>query len=344
MAAAMREQAGWCQRLGSPLYHGLLLRIGEDVDRGGVCWDVLKQHAGESRRSLLPLRLLAAVHRLVLEGGVPSLAQCYPSVGGKGIPESAWPAFRCALEANRDALHNGLPQTVQTNEVARCCALLPGFLQIALSTGLPMRLLEIGSSAGLNLRWDRYRYETPTGSWGPSVSPVVFPNEFSAGLPLPSATVSVVERRGCDTNPIDPTTNDGRLTLLSFVWPDQPQRFRQLLGAIEVARTVPASLVRADAAEWLETELADLRRDITTVVFHSVVLSYLSNVARRAVGRTLNCAGERATVDAPFAWLEMEHGEGHAEVYLTLWPGGRRQHVAAAGFHGQPVTVLLEKC
>jgi hypothetical protein len=110
-------------------------------------------------------------------------------------------------------------------------------LDIARSTGLPFRLLEIGCSAGLNLRWDRYCYETACGEWGPAGAPVVFENSFSGNaLPLDVA-VDVLERRGCDLNPIDPTTKEGRLRLLSFVWPDQTARFRQLSNAIEVART-----------------------------------------------------------------------------------------------------------
>ena len=61
---------------------------------------------------------------------------------------------------------------VQTNEVGRCAALVGGFLTVAARTGLPLRLCEVGTSAGLNLRFDHYRYESDGRGWGPSPSPV----------------------------------------------------------------------------------------------------------------------------------------------------------------------------
>ena len=45
-------------------------------------------------------------------------------------------------------------------------ALLGGFLEVAHRTKLPLRILEVGASAGLNLNWDRYRYESTDGAWG----------------------------------------------------------------------------------------------------------------------------------------------------------------------------------
>ena len=339
LAHAMRKQARWCERLGSPLYHALLIRIAEDVEVGGICWTALESRAGDPGRSLLPLRFLGAAHRLVLEGRLPRLARYYPSAGGVADPDAAWLALREELEQRRDALIAALPEQVQTNEVTRCCALLPGFLTVAQSTGLPLRILEIGCSAGLNLRWDHYRYDSAHGSWGPKSSPVVFGSAFNGNAPPLDTVVDVVERRGCDLNPLDPTTDAGRLTLLSFVWPDQDERFRQLSNAIEVARTVPAELERADAFEWLEARLAHPRAGVATVVFHSVVLLYFRNEERERIGQLLARAGERATKQAPLAWLAMEPGESEADVHLTIWPGGERRRIAAAGYHGANVTI-----
>src|SRR5260370_35580749 len=93
LAAAIREQRVWCERLGSPLYPALLLHMAEDIEASGVCWTVMEPHAGDAARSLLPLRFLGAVHRWGLEGRLPRLARYYPSAGGIAAPQPAWPAF-----------------------------------------------------------------------------------------------------------------------------------------------------------------------------------------------------------------------------------------------------------
>jgi hypothetical protein len=316
-----------------------LERAAEDVEASGACWQLLQAHASGPLRSV-PLLFLACVHRLVLEEKLPQLARVYPSPAGRGDPDAAWPALLDALVTHSDLLHERFPKTVQTNEVTRCCALLPGFLEIARSTGLPLGLLEIGCSAGLNLLWDQYRYESDGWAWGNERSSVIFRDCFLEPPSASSLPVEVWERRGCDVNPIDPTTGDGRLTLLSFVWADQRERFDQLDKAIALARSIPVAIARADAAEWLANELNKSHTGAARVVFHSIVLPYLSDDTRQRVTQQITEAGERATRQAPLAWLSMEPGADQADVHLTLWPGGERRLIATSGFHGRGVRVL----
>ena len=309
IAKACLDQAGWSAKLGSPMYEALLRRIAEDVRAGGVCLAALEPHA-ERTRMLGPLLLLAAIHRMVLEGQLPEAARFYPSMGGRVDVDALWPHFLAAVP------RAVLPVCVQTNDVGRSRGLLPGFLEVARRTGLPLRLLEIGASAGLNLRWDHFSF-----------------------LEIP-ATVHVVERRGCDLNPIDPTLDESRPCLLSFVWPDQSDRVQRLTDVLEIARRVPAPVDRSDAVPWLQTQLAGASPGVATVVFHSVVMPYLSEEARENIRRAIEEAGNRATPEAPLAWLSMEPGADQADIHLTIWPGGERRLIAQAGFQGRDVRVL----
>jgi hypothetical protein len=112
---------------------------------------------GSDERWDVPLRLFAAVHYLVLSGDAPD------ALSGR------FEDFAAALAEHEDALRARIEtHGVQTNEVQRCTMLLPTFLAAAAATGLPLELIELGPSAGLNLLVDRYRYGYANGSYGPA--------------------------------------------------------------------------------------------------------------------------------------------------------------------------------
>jgi hypothetical protein len=324
-ASLLRIQADHCARLGSPLYAELLRRSAEDAESGGPVARVLSGHEGDPPRSMLALRLMGSVHRRVLEGAVPAMT---------------WPAFRRALTEDAEAIRGLLDRPVQTNEVGRCGALLPGFLAVSASTGLPLRLLEVGASAGLNLRWDRYRYEAGGFRWGDAEARVRIEFELSGSSPQ-ARPVAVIARDGCDHSPIDPLSREGRLTLQSFVWPDQVARMRRLRSALALAEEVPARVEEATALAWIEDRLAEPLEGAATVVFHSIVMQYLPEGERREFERCVGEAGARAEDAAPLAWLRMEPAGRMAEVRLTLWPGGEERLLGQVGYHGDPVRLLV---
>ena len=342
VAERFRWQADWCGRLGSALYRDLLHHAAEDIERGGPVWDVLAGDASDEDE-LLPgaqaLRLMGAVHRLVLEEQAPELGAFYPSAGGRAAPEVRQ-AFIDLLEQQRDDVTALIGHPVQTNEPGRSAALMGAFLEVARQTGLPLRLLEIGASAGLNLRWDRYFYKAPGGAWGDSDSPVQFDPAFAEGAPPLDTMAQIAERRGCDPDPLDANDRNDRLTLLSYVWPDQVQRIALLRAALDVAAEVPVAIDRERAVEWLEQVLGQPRHGVATIVFHSVVLPYLGEQGIADLKRTIEDAGARAIPDAPLAWISMEAGEEQADVRLSTWPAGESRVLARATFHGPPVRWL----
>ena len=337
----LQRQGRACGALGSPLYAGLLSRAAEDVLAGGPTALVLAGHEGDPEDAALPLRLLGAVHRLVLEGGAPGLAPYYPSAGGSPDAGDPWPGFAAVLREHAAEVRRGLGQAPQTNEVGRAGALIGGLLHVAARTGLPVRLVELGASAGLNLRADAFRILAGDGTaWGPPDSPVVLQGAWE-GSPLPpvDAPLRVVERVGVDVAPLDPTTRDGELTLLSYVWPDQPARVQRLRGAIELARRMPAPVVRASAREFLAR--LELRPGAVTVLWHSIVWQYLSGEEQAISGEQVRRLAEQASPDSPFAHLALEprptaDGEQKFLVSLALHPGAGERVLAVAHPHGLP--------
>lgn len=286
----MRRQAAWCARGGSPLYASLLEKAASDLEVEGPVWDVLSDFQDEPGTAVVPLRFMAAVHRLVLDDTLRELARHYPSAGGGGDAHDAWPLFRQALIDHRDEIRALAARPCQTNEVGRSAAMLGGFLEVAHRTGKPLRILELGASAGLNLRWDSYRYESADGAWGDRDSPVRFAHHFDVSPPM-ERTAVVVERKGCDVRPIDPTSEEGALSLRSSVWADQLGRLALLDGALEVARRVPAAVEAMNAVSFLERELERPVPGVATVVHHTVFIQYVAEEERRRIQELVAAAG-----------------------------------------------------
>lgn len=339
--AALDTQALACRRLGSPMYGDLLDRLVADVAERGVTREVLAGHRDDPGPSGLGLRLLGSVHRLVLERRAGRLATFYPSVGGTWDPDAGWTAFQALLAEHPEAVREWLDRPPQTNEVGRASALYGGLLQ--LPWPLPVRLLEIGSSAGLNLRADRFTYLDDTGAaYGARDDRLVLDGAWRgrslAGLPEPR----VVERVGSDVSPVDVGTVEGRLALSAYVWPDQTARFERLRAALDLARYVPAEVRAADAVAFVSRIRP--AAGAVTVLWHSVMWQYVPDRDQAEVTALLEALGGQATEEAPVAhlFLEPSRREAGAEheflVVLTTWPGGERRILGHAAPHGVPVT------
>lgn len=329
-----------CAAMGSAMYGALLPLIGSDVEADGIFAQIFAGHENDSGRMALPLRLLGGLHRLALDGRAPALRRWYPSVGGEWNTAAAWPEVVRAASGHASYLRAALGQPPQTNEVGRSAALVGGLLALTNRFGLPVRLFEIGCSAGLNLRADHYRYRHPGGDWGPADSPVTIDDAWRGVLP-PTAALNIVERHGYDIAPLDATGAEGELTLLSYVWPDQPDRLDRLRGAIDIARQVPARLHRRNATEAVAG--LDLADGALTVLWHSIMWQYLSLPEQSTISTDIDSIGARATPEMPFAHLTLEPHRRTPEadvefvVRARCWPDGDDRLLAACSPHGPPV-------
>jgi hypothetical protein len=351
--ALMRHQAEACRQLGSPMYAELLDRLADDLEAGGPTAEVLRGHEDDPGPSGLALRLAGSVHRLVLAGRADELAAYYPTAGGTWSSAGV-DAVLDLLARRADDVRSLLDQPPQTNEVGRSAALLGGLLRVVAGhpqavRPLPVRLFEIGASGGLNLHADAFRYlDDSDRAWGDEHSPVTLAGAWQ-GEPLPlDAEVTVVERGGCDVSPVDVTTEDGRLTLTSYVWPDMTARHERLAGAIETARRDPVTVERAEAAAYVDRlGLADGH---LTVLWHSVMWQYVPRDQQERVTARLAELGRSATDRMPLLHLFAEPTRRTSEDPHRFWvvseswpgpagrPGGAREFLGQMAPHGLPVT------
>ena len=335
------RQIGWCEALGSPLYVRLLTVARDDIARGGVVHDIVRDAADDPVDAAVSLRLMGGVHRLVLMGVAERLAEHYPSVGGSPDPTTVGEAFMGVVADHTGYLRDALRVAPQTNDVGRSALLLAGLAHALDGRRLKVRLMGLGSAGGLNLLLDRYRYDFGGTSWGDPASPARITTTSTGSMPKLPGSLRIMERRGCDVNPMDITDPEAQLRLLSFIWPDQIERFVRTRGAISVAQVDPPIVARADAAEWLAARLDEpTPPNVMTVVQHSVMWQYLPTTTKDDLRSLIDAAGARATRRRPFAHVAFEPSRapterGGLDLSVTVWPRGEPAIIAHAHAHGR---------
>ena len=336
-----RTQAEICARFGSTFYAALAGRVAADLDDIGAIfapWD--DQAYDQLMGAAVSLRFLGALHDLALSGEDLALSAAFPPAGDA---DAAWDAARAAIGRDPGRFTTFMAHEPQTNEVRRSACLLPGFLTIAATTGLPLACLELGASAGLNQLWNRYGYDYgEAGRWGDAASPVRLDAAWSGAAPPWNAPIAVAASAACDRKPVDLTDALQRRRLRAYLWPDQTERLARFDAAVGLALAAGTRVEAADAADWTLARAAP-RAGVVTVVYHSIFWQYLPAETKFALRAALETHGAAATPAAPLAWLRMEPVEDAAfpiELRLTLWPGGEDRKLADVHAHGASVNWL----
>lgn len=337
IVAIFDRQIAWCQAGGAPFTADILDIIRSNLTAGGALAPLVVPWPGNPLADALPLRVAGAMHLMARTGRAPGLARFYPPNG-----RATWDAHIIAREvelaagANLALVRDVLSRPPQTNETGRSAVLMPGYAEIARRTGLPLRIFELGASAGLNLLWDSYAYRYGERRIGRDDAPLTVRAEWRGPWCGVEHLPRVVERRGCDRSPIDLQEPSAADRLISYVWPEQVERLARLETAIALARREKPALDKADAAEWLEHRLATAVAGTATVVAHTIVWQYFSKETSTRARAALHEAGARATPAAPLAWLSLEQyaADQPPKLNLTLWPGGETRTLAHAHPHG----------
>lgn len=342
---AFQKQSEWCRQLAAPFTQRLLAGAAGEIESGGWLATRIGDWHTDPKLDALPLRVAGALHALVIGGRAPELARRYPPHDDPA-DEALWPTASAALQSNVEVLDDYLARAVQTNEIGRAALLYAGCCELVARHRLPLRVLEFGASAGLNVRFDRYRYRLGDAVRGTPASEVEIACEWSGPLP-PAATIDIASRRGCDPAPIDLTDPAQRLRLRSYLWPDHPQRLARLDAAIALALHEGLPTIDAEpASRWLPAQLKERRDGTLTVICQTVVWQYMAQSECDAVTRAIENAGAHATADAPLAWLQFENLKAYgvdvpSGLLLTDWPGGASRQLAEAHPHGRKIRWLI---
>jgi hypothetical protein len=322
---ALGTQAENCLALGSPLSHDVLMDLAGLAAPGQPQATLLAEHRTVRGGDLIGLRLLAAAHRMVLQRRAPALAVHYPTAGGTAPDDEAGrAALRSALAeaflAHPDVVQAAIERIPQTNETGRALPLRGALGRVAAAHRQPIRLHELAASAGLNLRADAM-------PWA------------QAPMPVP---VEIVERAGCDLNPLDVDRPEHRLALASYVWGDDLARFERLRTSFSLAHRIPASISAMSAGAYLSAlAQTDAVPGRTLVIWHSATWFYLDRQARSEMRSTIRKIAHRATASSPVvhvSWEWMRDSPDPAKSYALV---GRSWPAAGAWAPWRPGTPVL---
>ncbi len=338
---AFANQVAYCAAAGAPITArvvGGIAAVLESEAQGELLGRV-RGWQGAPLADALPLRVAGGLHALHLSGAAPLLAPIYR---GEDADDAA--IIASVIAKHEVALLPWLDGPPQTNEAGRSANFVAGMLWLA-ERGLPARFqcLEIGSSAGINLMLDRYGYDLGGVRVGPENAVMAFQPEWH-GAPPPARDIAIVSTKGCDVAPVDLTDPVQALRLKAYIWPEHGVRFERMDAAIGAAREQKPEMVQATAADFVESELAKPQAAGTTrMLMHSIVWQYVPADQQARVTAAMEAAGERATAEAPLAWVQVEADRSVHRHKLTVryWPGGGEEvQLAWSHPHGAEVEWL----
>jgi hypothetical protein len=322
---ALHTQAENCQAMGSQLSHDVLIDLAELSAPGEPLAEMLAEYETVRGGDLIGLRLLAAAHRLVLARQAPALAVHYPTAGGTAPTDDAGrAALRQALLeaflAHPDVVRASLARIPQTNETGRAVPLRGALGRVAAAHGQPIRLHEVAASAGLNLRADAMPW---------------------AHVPMP-VKVEIVERAGCDVNPLNVDKPEHRLALASYVWGDDLARFERLRTSFALAHRIPASVSAMSAGAYLAALAhADPVPGQTLVIWHSATWFYLDRPARAEIRSAIRKIAHRASTSSPVVHASWEWMRDSADPAKSFALVGRSWPAAGAWAPWRPGTPVM---
>jgi hypothetical protein len=274
-----------------PFYSALL----HDLERDPLALDLLASVRVEQRN---PMLVLAALQLAALRGH-PILGPIYDDArhGVLGDPESAAERVVDVLNAAPGLVRDELGRSTQTNEPGRSAVIQAVVADVA-SGAKEINLIEVGTSAGINLYFDRFTVrDHDDGRALTLVCEDVTPIDRSRPLP------EVLTRVGIDPNPLDLSNEEDRLWLKACLWPEQRRRHDRFDAIVAAKPSWPdLTMLRGRAMDRLNDAFEFVDPSALTVIMNTWTAFYFTDDERAEYFSEVSrrCAHDNV------AWLSIE--------------------------------------
>ncbi len=252
----------------------------------------------------IPNIFLAAIHFLLLKNSNEPLAEYYPTINPLATnSEIPFPLFKSFVLENKERII-ALIQTkiVQTNVINRCAYLLPIFSAIIEKEQKEVAIVDIGTSAGLTLNWDKYQYKYNSSIlYGQSTVQIEceirnseLPTIYSINFPI--------EKIGVDQQLILINDEEEQLWLKALIWADHVDRFNNISAALRLNEQSDTKFIEAATIKDFETILRAISKNKLLIVYATHVLYQFSEIDLIDFNKMLDSIG----MERDFYFLSVE--------------------------------------
>lgn len=299
----------------SALYYALSHEISKDEA-------LLKVAEQVANGQPAPNLLFAAAHYLLRKKPTHSLARYYASIcETPHDPSVAYQDFKRFVSDNESEIVKILKERlVQTNEVRRSAYLFPCILTVAdYFNGQTMALIEVGTSAGLNLLCDRYFYTyNEKDNAGDPTSDVHIKTDSTGVSPnIRGAFPPISHRIGLDLNIVDLNEADQIEWLKSLVWPEHHERRDLLEKATRSFRGDELDLRVGDGFAMLDEIEREIPDTSVLCIYHTHVANQISQEAKNRLLKFVDDVGARRNIAHIYNNI-------HPTLHLTLHRDGEK--------------------
>lgn len=316
----------------SQLYNQLSNHIANDED-------LLKVASKTRPGQPIPNIFLAAVHYLLLKKSDNELAKYYPSIQKKQVSEIPFPLFKTFCIENEEKIIDIISKRiVQTNVISRCAYLMPILSKIIAEENKPTTIIDIGTSAGLTLNFDRYEYwyndQKVFGYSKVKIKSDIIESEIPKIYPINQPILKI----GIDQNIIDPTDEEEILWLKALIWPDQFERFIAMEEALKLKELNNIQFVQAQSISDFEKEILQVNKDENLIIYSSHVLYQFTQKQKHAFYSMLDSVGS----ERDFYFLSVEgieilqkrYDSKEIVIELTHYKNNKKQQAFIAETNG----------
>ncbi|GAA3983835.1 DUF2332 domain-containing protein [Mucilaginibacter dorajii] len=221
----------------------------------------------------IPNIFFASVHYLLLKNSKNELASYYPSIQRKQVSEIPFAIFKSFCLESEDEIKKIIStRIVQTNVINRCAYLMPIFSKIIADENRPTTIIDIGTSAGLTLNFDKYEYWYNDQKIFGDSKVINKSTIIESAIPEIYNISQPILKIGIDQNIIDLTEKDEILWLKALVWTDQLERFVAIDEALKLDELKNIKFIRADTILNFEREILKADSNQNLIVYSTHVL------------------------------------------------------------------------